>query len=181
MYSPSRVFSRPWHLLQWIKDPKEWINNIATKRHSGDAPFQPDALLFPSNWPPLHVLSCVSIIRAICMNMAKKRNSGSLMRNTCVQLALYEEWNRVFLKEKRVALGAVVHIVLFLALLNLVFVITVVDGVAAVLMTPTVLACLVSSWMNILLFKERLLLQKKSSRRLTRGDGHGKNRSAIQF
>jgi tryptophan-rich sensory protein len=173
-YPPTRVFTRPWHLLQWMKDPEEWINNIArlnnNNRRGRCAPFQPDALLFPSTWPPLHVLSCVGMIRAIRMTLSldDSRSTSSIMRNALVQLALYEEWHRVFLQEKRVALGAVVQVVSFLALLNLVYVITMVDGVAGILLTPALLASLVSGWMNIVLYNERLLVQTKSNGKITR-------------
>jgi hypothetical protein len=51
------------------------------------------------------------------------------MRNACVQLVLYKEGHRVFLQEKRIALGLGVQVVSFLALLNLVYVIYMVDGV----------------------------------------------------
>jgi hypothetical protein len=26
----TRVFTRPWHILQWMKDPEEWITSIAS-------------------------------------------------------------------------------------------------------------------------------------------------------
>jgi tryptophan-rich sensory protein len=185
-YSPTRVFTRPWHLLQWMKDPEEWINNIArlnnNNRRGGRAPFQPDALLFPSTWPPLHVLSCVGMIRAIRMSLSlddSLRSSSSIMRNACVQLALYEEWHRVFLQEKRVALGVVVQVVSFLALLNLVYVISMVDGVAGVLLTPALLASLVSGWMNIVLYNERALVQKKPNGKRTRSERNSMSRSVV--
>jgi tryptophan-rich sensory protein len=152
-----------------MKDPEEWINNLTQRsannpRRRRCAPFQPDALLFPSTWPPLHVLSSLAMILAIRKSRTTWTSSSGgiiLMQDYCIQYVLYEEWYRVFLREKRVVLGAVVSGVSFLAILNLVVAAFEVDGVAGFMLTPALLASLVSGWMNMVLYNERLVASQQ--------------------
>jgi tryptophan-rich sensory protein len=65
------------------------------------------------------------------------------------------------LREKRVVLGAVVSGVSFLAILNLVVAAFEVDGVAGFMLTPALLASLVSGWMNMVLYNERLVASQQ--------------------
>jgi tryptophan-rich sensory protein len=74
---------------------------------------------------------------------------------------LYEEWYRVFLWEKRIVLEAVVSGVSFLSILNLVVAAFEVDSVAGFMLNPALLASLVSGWMNVVLYNERLVARQQ--------------------
>ena len=180
LYPPIRVFTRPWHLLLWMRDPEEWINNIATnpwlhQSHNRHRAFQPDPLLFPSTWPPLRVLSCFAVFHAMLTTLYRQNppdiipvsmngggggggyvSTGSIiMRLFGLQHALYDEWYRVFMKEKRVALAIFIHMISFLSLLALFYTVAVVDGISSILLLPSILASLFSGWMNTVLYWER--------------------------
>jgi tryptophan-rich sensory protein len=170
-----RYFTRPWHILQWMRDPDMWISNIARLNHNNRrryVPFQPDALLFPSTWPPLHVLTLLAMARAIRISLLRQEPSTVylLLRKFCITQVLYEEWYRVFLKEKRVALAAAVHGVFLLSLANLIYNAALVDGIAGLLLVPAKLASLVTGWMNIVLYNERVV--SNSGGRQQRGQHH---------
>ena len=104
-----------------MRDPEEWLSNIArlggggnnNRNNNNRAFFQPDALLFPSSWPPLHVLNGWAMIRAIRMTRSSSFEDPSssfvVMRRFIIHQAVYGEWYRVFFQEKRVALGVAVQ------------------------------------------------------------------------
>jgi tryptophan-rich sensory protein len=159
--SPLRIFLRPWHLLQWMRDPEESIRKVLKfgNNRVGPTPFQADSLLFPSTWPPLQLLTVVAMIHVIQRTLPSPPRA--LLRNFCIQSVLYEEWFRILFKERRVALGAVVSVLSFLATARLVHSTFTVDGVAGVLFTPAILASLVAGWMNVVLCNERIVARKK--------------------
>jgi tryptophan-rich sensory protein len=151
---------RPWHILQWLRDPEESIRKVLKFGYrDGPLPFQADSLLFPSTWPPLQLLTIVAMIHVIQRTLPSPPRV--LLRNFCIQSVLYEEWFRILFKERRVALGAVVSVLSFLATARLVQSIFTVDGVAGVLLTPAILASLVAGWMNVVLCNERIVARKK--------------------
>ena len=173
-------------MLQWLKDPDAWIEQITKHNHQSNriakyVPFQPDSLLFPSTWPPLHVVTVLAMLRAIRIRLKVQTNDdvsslsslptvGMLLRKYCITHALYEEWYRVFLKEKRVTLALAVHGIYFLAILNLIYNVASVDGIAGLLLIATKVASLVSAYMTFVIYKERVVsstqsLRAKSSRR----------------
>jgi tryptophan-rich sensory protein len=172
-----RYFTRPWHILQWMRDPDAWISNIARLNNNQRrryVPFQPDSLLFPTTWPPLHALTLLAMARVIriCLLRHEPSTLKRLLRKFCIQQALYEEWYRLFLKEKRVTLAAVVYGIFFVSLANLIYNAALVDGIAGLLLVPAKLASLVTGWMNIVLYNERVV---SSSRRRNRSQQvHGK-------
>jgi tryptophan-rich sensory protein len=175
-----------------MSDPEEWLNNIArlsgglnNNRNNNNRAFQPDALLFPSTWPPLHVLNGWAMIRAIRMTLSSSSKDASssssfvVMRSFIIHQAVHGEWYRVFFQEKRVALGVAVHAISFLALVTLIHATFSVDGVAGVLLTPALLASLVSGWMNILLYNERWLAKAAASS-ATKPNNNNKRRQQRQ-
>jgi tryptophan-rich sensory protein len=185
-YASSRraaVFTvRPWHILQWMRDPEEWISRIgifgsggnsfdnpyspSNSNNSNKRPFQPpDPLLYPSTWSPLLVLTSLGVIRAMSKSLwgqiadsdlYTSRQSGVLvMRQFILSLALHAEWYRVLVKEKRVALGVFLHALSTMATLSFFWAAVLADGVAGVLIVPSLLASIISGWMNLLLYWER--------------------------
>jgi tryptophan-rich sensory protein len=164
--SPLRIFMRPWHILQWMRDPEESIRKVLKfGNRDGPLPFQADSLLFPSTWPPLQLLTIVAMIHVIQRTLPSPPRA--LLRNFCIQRVLYEEWFRILFKERRVALGAVVSVLSFLAKVRLVHSTFTVDGVAGVLLTPAILASLVAGWMNVVLCNERIVARKKRAAAVT--------------
>ena len=91
----SRVFTRPWHILQWMKDPEEWITTIASPPTV--QPFAADPILFPATWAPLRLLQMMGVAQALFR--------PNVMRLFLVQIALADEWYRTLVSERRVTLG----------------------------------------------------------------------------
>jgi tryptophan-rich sensory protein len=180
-----------------MSDPEEWLSNIArlgggfnNNRNNNNRAFQPDALLFPCTWPPLHVLNGWAVIRVIrtTLSSSSSDNASSssssssfvVMRSFIIHQAVHGEWRRVFFQEKRVALGVAVHAISFLALVSLIHATFSVDGVAGVLLTPALLASLVSGWMNILLYNERWLAKAAASSATKPNNNNNKRRQQRQ-
>eukprot|EP00531_Pseudo-nitzschia_arenysensis_P018573 CAMPEP_0116134130 /NCGR_PEP_ID=MMETSP0329-20121206/10483_1 /TAXON_ID=697910 /ORGANISM="Pseudo-nitzschia arenysensis, Strain B593" /LENGTH=597 /DNA_ID=CAMNT_0003628823 /DNA_START=58 /DNA_END=1848 /DNA_ORIENTATION=+ len=157
------------------QNPEEWIHGLFRsvprwQNHrrihtmpEGETSYdvQVDPLLFPSTWKPLSVLTFLALSRAICQSFCLRGADpvGTLGDATCagnkqflilrsflVQKVLYSEWHRVFLQERRVALGAGVSLVGLLALLWSMYTVSTVDSIAALAMAPTLMARMVSTW-----------------------------------
>lgn len=174
-FSPADFFTRPWHILQWMKDPETWLLNLTRlqshppKNHFLRArrdlpPFRPDPLLFPSTWPPLHVLSFAAIIHAIAQTLPIKTgaNTRILMQDFCLAVTVLDEWKRVFLYEHRITLGVVWSALSFAVFFVLAFSTGLEVGwISAALLLPMVFACLVSGWMNTVLYSERYVRNLK--------------------
>ena len=91
----SRVFTRPWHILQWMQDPEEWITTIASPPRV--QPFAADPILFPATWAPLRLLQMLGVAQASFR--------PNVMRLFLLQIALADEWYRTLISERRVTLG----------------------------------------------------------------------------
>lgn len=78
------------------------------------------------------------------------------MKQYLVQLALGDEWHRVFLGEKRIGLGIMVVVSYFIALIWMVVTTFTLDGGAAAMLIPSVLAAIISVVMNFMIFWNRL-------------------------
>jgi len=123
------------HPIIWIRELEEWKHlsslNISlaqrkqTNKKSGKdrnrnnrgTLFNPDPILFPSTWLFLRWLQIFAVAKAFSTNPLKYRWCSPeddkiviprLMKQYLVQLALGDEWHRVFLGEKRVGLGIAV-------------------------------------------------------------------------
>lgn len=163
--TPASFFTRPWHILQWLKDPETWLLNLTRlQRHPNFfarrrnlPPVRPDPLLFPSTWPPLQMLSSVAVVHAIAQTspMTPGANTRILMQNFCLAIAVLDEWKRIFLYEQRITLGVVWSVLTFGAFLVLACATAwEVGWVSASMLLPVVFACLVSGWMNTVLYSE---------------------------
>lgn len=197
LFSAATFFTRPWHILQWMKDPETWLLNLTrlqrhptTRYHNhnnsnthntningsakptmsrrrgfgGSAAFRPDPLLFPSTWPPLHILSGMAMVHAIAQTLPMKTgaNTRILMQDFCLAVTILEEWKRIFLYERRITLGMVWSALSFAAFFVLACSAAIEVGwISAFLLLPIGLACLVSGWMNTVLYSERYVQTRR--------------------
>lgn len=176
---PARVFTRPWHVLQWMRDPDEWISmmsrpksfsNYRQNRRRGIEPFVPNRHLFPATWSSIRIIQSLAIARAMS---AAARATDSIdsnralrqlvMRSFLIQQCLSDEWHRVLLVERRVALAVLIHIFYFGATFYLVIKLATMDGLATFLMLPSTLAVVVSGWINIYIFWNRMEERRRES------------------
>jgi tryptophan-rich sensory protein len=171
MVRPTRVFTRPWHVLQWMRDPDEWINmmsrpkSFSNYRHNRrlTEPFLPNRHLFPATWSSIRIIQSLAIARAM-FAAAKATTSEDdnrvlrqvVMRQFLVQQCLSDEWHRVLLVERRVALAGCIHLFYFAATIFLVIILATMDGLATFLMLPSTLAVVVSGWINLYIFWNRM-------------------------
>jgi tryptophan-rich sensory protein len=164
--TPTTFLTQPWHILQWLKDPETWLLNLTKlQRHTPkyylrrrDTKFRPDPLLFPSTWPPFYILSALAMIHAIAQTLPIKTgaNTRILMQDYCLAITVLDEWKRVFLLEHRITLGLVWSALTFASFFVLASSAALEAGwIAAALLLPEVFACLVSGWMNTVLYSER--------------------------
>jgi len=164
------------HPIIWIRELEEWkhmpsFSRGNDNRRSGrggelrSVIFNPDPLLFPATWLPLRWLQIFAVAKAFstdplqyrwCSPEKDKIVIPRLMKQYLVQLALGDEWHRVFLGEKRVGLGILVLLSYFIALLWMVFTTFTLDGGAAAMLIPSVFAAIISGIMNIMIFWNRL-------------------------
>jgi tryptophan-rich sensory protein len=112
------------HPIQWIRGLDEWKHFTSLRdgksRREGKKrkwrAFNPDPLLFPATWMPLRWLQIYAISKAFATDPDQYRWCSPekqslivhrLMNIYLIQLALGDEWSRVFLGEYRVGLGIV--------------------------------------------------------------------------
>jgi hypothetical protein len=106
----SRVFTRPWHIFQWMKDPEEWITTTITSARrvplantlQEQQPFAADPILFPATWAPLRLLQMIGVAGTL----SKPR----VMTQFLIQVAVSDEWYRMLVSERRVTLGLIVAV-----------------------------------------------------------------------
>ncbi|KAL7536383.1 hypothetical protein ACHAXR_007130 [Thalassiosira sp. AJA248-18] len=162
------------HPIKWIKGMEEWKylscfqqRNRTGKDRSGrgEGVFNPDPILFPATWLPLRWLQIFAVAKAVSTDPLQYRWCSPddsniviprLMKQYLVQLALGDEWQRVFLGEKRVGLGVMVVFSYFIALLFMVFTAFTLDGGAAAMLIPSILAAIISGFINMAIFWNRL-------------------------
>jgi len=158
-----KVFTRPSHFIEWVTNMDE-LKSILS--HDTVKAFDPNPLIFPATWIPLKILLTFAVAKALSSEPSSSSNADQvpkLMKQYLVQLALGDEWHRVFLVEKRVGLGLLAISLYFLGLVNLFANATAASGVAASLMIPSLVAVIVSGWMNVVIFVTRLNLNKKEA------------------
>jgi len=163
------------HPINWFKELDEWkhLSALKNKRRAdrnhqsevGDRTFNPDPLLFPATWLPLRWLQIFAITKAFSTDPLQYRWCSPdndkvviprLMKQYLVQLALGDEWQRVFLGERRVGLGILVVLSYFVSLIWMVCTTFTLDGGAAAMLIPSVLAAIISGLFNIMIFWNRL-------------------------
>ena len=148
---PHRQFFRPRFLLKLLRDPDSLIRDIASKE---DAlrPFDPNPLLFPSTWQFFRFLQMIAVAKEMAVSSDAMH---SMMRQVLIQEVLREEWYRVLMLEKRVALGIAVVTLYGLSTLALFFTVGEVSGPSVIFILPSLLGALVSGWMNVFVYFER--------------------------
>ena len=174
--NPKHVLRRViLHPINWFKELDEWkhLSALKNKRRAdrnhqsevGDRTFNPDPLLFPATWLPLRWLQIFAITKAFSTDPLQYRWCSPdndkvviprLMKQYLVQLALGDEWQRVFLGERRVGLGILVVLSYFVSLIWMVCTTFTLDGGAAAMLIPSVLAAIISGLFNIMIFWNRL-------------------------
>lgn len=53
-------FSNPWNLVQWMRNPEEWIRLISIPERRR---FVPNPIIFPATWVPLRLLQMVAVAK----------------------------------------------------------------------------------------------------------------------
>ena len=158
------ILTRPWQILQWMQNPEQWISLRNYKERRRPLPFDPNPFVFPATWIPLRLLQMVALAKVAatepedylwCPYIEGGGQTKKLMRKYLLQLALCDEWYRVFFREKRVGLGIFVAAAYYFSMLNLLVSSAMINGRATLLMLPSLLAIIVSAWMNIALFWNR--------------------------
>mmetsp|Transcript_19849 Transcript_19849/g.25728 ORF Transcript_19849/g.25728 Transcript_19849/m.25728 type:complete len:373 (+) Transcript_19849:56-1174(+) len=62
--SAIRAFVRPWHILQLMSRPDEWLNTFTLWNGATEqSPFSPNRMLFPATWKPLRLMQILVIAR----------------------------------------------------------------------------------------------------------------------
>ncbi|KAL7576108.1 hypothetical protein ACA910_000886 [Epithemia clementina (nom. ined.)] len=145
-----RIF-RPRFILQLLRDPDSLIREIATKEDVL-RPFDPKPLLFPSTWQVFRLLQMLAVAEQMPVS---GESMHSMMRQILIQEVLRSEWYRVLMLEKRVALGIAVVVMYGLSTLALFVTVGEGSGQSALLIMPSLLAVLVSAWMNVFVYFER--------------------------
>lgn len=171
--SGRRILRRPWLLARWIYDPGKWFREVLARdrrdpsRHALQ-PFDPDWRLFPATWRIVRILQLAAVAKEMWGSDAIMHD---FMRLVLIQQALGDEWFRVLMCEKRVALGIAVMVGYFVSTVNLFSKIihkpmTCVSSVSILLAAPSVVAAALSAWMNVLEFLSR----RKQAMRATGND-----------
>lgn len=152
------LLTRLSNIIHWMLDPDQVIREIVNSATADLKPFHPDPMLFPATWGWLLFLQMIACAREM------SRNSGvmhSVMQQVIIQQALRDEWYRALILERRVALGAVLICIYFVATIGVFWTVGTADGLSALLTLPTVCAVMVSTWMNIYFYYERRVTRKR--------------------
>lgn len=57
------ILRRPWHILQWLQNPEQWISLLAIPERR---PFDPNPIAFPATWAPLRLLQMIAVAK-VCV------------------------------------------------------------------------------------------------------------------
>ena len=154
-----QIFTKPWKLLNWMRDPDRWLREIASsQRRDTLKPFHPNRLLFPATWQPLYFLQLVAVANAMT-GEAQLRHE--LMRYLLLQQAFGDEWFRMLMVEKRVALGIALVVGYYLATFKIFSSIATVSSLGTCLTVPYVVSVIISGWMNVSIYFERRKRDKR--------------------
>jgi tryptophan-rich sensory protein len=165
------------HPIKWVRELEEWKHlpdlqprvsrkdGARRRRGGGRRVLDLDPLLFPATWLPLRWVQIFAVAKAFSTDPQNYRWCSpendrivipKLMKQYLIQLALGDEWQRVFLGEKRVGLGIIVVLSYFVALVWMVFTAFTLDGGSAAMLIPSVLAAIISGVINFMVFWNRL-------------------------
>ena len=153
-----RALLRPFNILEWMRDPDEVVKKVlrTTGTNLVLKPFHPEPLFFPVTWIPLRALQYIAVLREM-----RTPVMNQVMRRLLVQQALLDEWYRVLMKEKRVALGLGVLCLYSISTFFLYLTVGSVNGLSALLMLPAVLSSILSIWMNIYIYLDRRDIKRR--------------------
>lgn len=90
----------------------------------------------------------------------KDNQLPKLMKQYLTQLALCDEWYRVFIKEKRLGLGICVAFAYSLAMISLIITSVGMNRTASLLLAPSLLALIISTWLNLVIYCNRFTRKK---------------------
>ena len=155
-----KALLRPFNILEWMRDPDEVVKKVL--RTTGTSmvlkPFHPEPLFFPITWIPLRALQYIAVLREM-----RTPVMGQVMRRLLIQQALFDEWYRVLMQEKRVALGLGVLCLYSISTFFLYWTVGSVNGLSALLMLPAVLSSILSIWMNCYIYLDRRDIKRRIS------------------
>jgi hypothetical protein len=84
-----------------------------------------------------------------------------VMQQYLFQVALADEWFRVLLSERRVTLGLITSVIYLGSTLAMFVTIATTDSGSSIFLVPHLLAVVASSWMNFIIFWNRLDEKKR--------------------
>jgi hypothetical protein len=202
------ILSRPGRIIRYLIDPDQWFREILIKRqqqrrkyHYDSAaagasfdpvrqyalqPFDPDYRMFPATWSSLRILQIVAIAKEM---YGTNTIMHTFMHLVLIQQAFNDEWYRTLMCEKRIVWGMVVMIGYTISTISLFWNMMhkpahIVSSLSILMMTPSVLAVLISFWMNVLVYLERRQttsrLSSSSSSDNNNNKGNNKNGDPIQ-
>ena len=153
-----RTLLRPLNILEWMRDPDQVVKEVlrTTSTSMVLKPFNPEPLFFPNTWIPVRALQYVAVLREM-----RTPSMNKVMRRLLVQHALYDEWYRVLMKEKRVALGLGVVSLYAASTCVLYWSVGSENGLSALLMLPAVLSSILSIWMNSYIYLDRRDIKRR--------------------
>jgi tryptophan-rich sensory protein len=159
-----QVFVQPFHIIQFMQDPAKWINLLSLPSQSKpqQTAFDPNPLIFPITWGPIRILQMVALAN-ILHTTSTATVRKELMRHFLIQLALGDEWCRVLLEEKRIGLGIATVLCYLCSLLLFLKLSFSVNIAKSYWLLPSLVACFVSGWMNIVIFWNRIEGKQKDA------------------
>lgn len=159
--SGRRILRRPWRLLRWMFDPDQWFREVIARDRknpiANHPPFNPDWRFFPATWRLVRILQ----LCAVSKEMFQSREiMHSFMRLVLIQQAFGDEWFRVVMCEKQVALGVIVMTGYLFSTISIFAEIMRkpvihVSSVSILLAAPSVVAGTLSAWMNVIEYLSR--------------------------
>jgi len=163
-----KLFMKPWHILQWFQNPEQWVSLIAIQERR---PFDPNPIVFPATWAPLRLIQMIGVAKVAATEPmdyiwcpSSQDQLPKLMKLYLIQLALCDEWCRVFIGEKRIGLSLVVAFVYSFAMVSLIITCVSMNSKASVLLIPSLIAVIVSTWLNLVVYFNRYTNRRKSSK-----------------
>lgn len=165
----------PRQVLQWMREPEESMNSLFRfANQKSNHPIRPttpakqslDRLLFPSTFGLLRLWSCLTIIYAIAVTLSQSATSPPtynnnamyrVMKTFIIQETFHYEWYRVFVKERRIALGAIIGMIGTISLLRMTVVVASIDKLAGLALIPMLIAEVVTWYMNTILYFDHYL------------------------
>ena len=196
--SLQHILSRPGRIVRYIIDPDQWFREILATRqrrkhhhHPYDStgtsfdpvrqyalqPFDPDYRMFPATWSTLRILQMIAIAKEM---YGTNTIMHTFMHLVLIQQAFNDEWYRTLMCEKRIVWGMIVMMGYTISTISLFWNMMhkpahIVSSLSILMMTPSVLAVLISFWMNVLVYFER---RQTTSRLSSSPDNNNNNNSS---